>query len=252
MNEAAAVEVTTAHGEAFDFRSRLAEMFRNSPLPEADLMFNLGLYIRSSLLVKFILLHELYARFKSVPGVLIEFGTWWGQNLVLLENLRAIHEPFNKQRVILGFDTFEGYPVDGAIAPKSTETHHAYTTASNYPAYLEELLKVHEGNNAFGHIRGNCRLVRGNVEQTAPKYFGDHPETLVAFAFFDMGPYEPTVAALRAMKPSLLPGSMILFDELTWGGAPGEAIAFKEVFAGTRYEIEKCQWYPSKTIVTIR
>src|SRR5215216_3801184 len=148
-----AVEATTAHGGTFDFRHRLSEMFKSSPLPQEDLLFNLGLYVRSSLLVKFLILHELYARFKSVPGVLIEFGTWWGQNLVLLENLRAIHEPFNKQRVILGFDTFKGYPADGAIAAESTQTHHAYTTSADYPTYLAALLEVHEGNNAFGHIR---------------------------------------------------------------------------------------------------
>jgi hypothetical protein len=247
-----AVEQTTAHGISFDFRKRLGEMFANSPLPPEDLMFNLGLYVRSSLLVKFLILHELYSRFKTVPGVLIEFGTWWGQNLVLLENLRAIHEPFNKQRVILGFDTFKGYPAGGAIAPESTETFHGYTTSAGYLEYLAELLQVHEGNNAFGHIRGNCRLVEGAVEETAPRYFADHPETLVAFAFFDMGPYEPTIAALRAMKPHLLPGSVILFDELTWAGAPGEAIAFKEAFHGTNYRIEKCQWYPSKSIVTLQ
>jgi hypothetical protein len=246
-----AAEATTAHGDTFNFRDRLSEMFRHSPLPHADLMFNLGLYVRSSLLVKFIILHELYARFKSLPGVLLEFGTWWGQNLVLLENLRAIHEPFNKQRLILGFDTFEGYPADGAIAPESTQTHHAYTTTADYPAYLRELLEVHEGNNAFGHIRGNCRLVQGDVGQTVPRYIAEHPETLVAFAFFDMGPYEPTIAALRAIKPHLMPGSMILFDELTWAGAPGEAVAFREVFAGTKYRIEKCRWYPSKSIVTV-
>jgi hypothetical protein len=247
-----AVEATTAHGMTFCHRNRLREMFANSPLPSDDLMFNLGLYVRSSLLVKFIVLHELYERFKSVPGVLIEFGTWWGQNLVLLENLRAIHEPFNKQRAIIGFDTFEGYPANGAIAPEATKTHHAYTTTAGYAHYLAELLEVHEGNNAFGHIRGNCKLVHGDVVETAPRYFADHPETLVAFAFFDMGPYEPTIAALRAIKPHLLPGSVILFDELTWAGAPGEAIAFKEVFSGTGYCIEKCQWYPSKAIVTLQ
>jgi hypothetical protein len=90
------------------------------------------------------------------------------------------------------------------------------------------------------------------VEETAPRYFNDHPETIVAFAFFDMGPYEPTVAALRAIRPSLLPGSVLLFDELTWPGAPGEAIAFKEIFEGVKYSIEKCDLYPSKSIVIMR
>ena len=85
-----------------------------------------------------------------------------------------------------------------------------------------------------------------------PRYFQEHPETIVAMAFFDIGVYKPTRAALAAMKPALVPGSVIVFDELTWPGAPGEAIAFKEVLGGMRFEIEKSRYYPSKAIVTIR
>jgi Macrocin-O-methyltransferase (TylF) len=247
-----APENTTAHGETFRFRDRLSQMYAQSPLNEKDMLFNLGLYIRSSLLVKFLVLDGLYRRFKSIPGALVEFGTWWGQNLVLLENLRAIHEPFNKQRTIIGFDTFSGYPASAGMEKESTQTHDGYQTGLDYQSYLAELLEVHEGNNAFGHIRGNHKLVCGNVEETAPKYFKDHPETIVAFAFFDMGPYEPTVAALRAIKPHLLPGSILLFDELTWPGAPGEAIAFKETFKDVNYRIEKCELYPSKSIVIVQ
>jgi hypothetical protein len=244
-------ETSIAHGEALDFREKLREMFINSPLPADELMFNLGLYVRSSLFVKFLVLNDLYLRFKSVPGVLMEFGTWWGQNLILLENLRAIYEPFNKERKIIGFDTFDGYAPNAGIADVA-QIHGGYRTAPDYPAYLAELLQVHEGNNAFGHARGNHELVSGRVEETAPQYFTDHPETIVAFAFFDMGPYEPTIAALNAIKPHLLPGSVLLFDELTWPGAPGEAVAFKEAFKGTNYRIEKCQLYPSKAIVTMQ
>lgn len=252
MSETQPVEATTAFGETFDFRERLKALFRDSPLEADELMFNLGLYVRSSLLVKFLVMDDLYRRIISVPGALFEFGTWRGQNLVLLENLRAIHEPFNKQRQIVAFDTFTGYPEDAGMAEAALKEHGGYNSGSDYPRYLAELLEVHEGNNAFGHLRGNHKLVPGDVTHTAPKYFADHPETLVAFAFFDMGPYEPTVAALRAIKPHLVPGSVLLFDELTWAGAPGEAIAFKEVFRDIPYRIEKCALYPSKSIVTVK
>lgn len=247
-----AVEESTAHGKTFDFRNRLQEMAHNNPLNEADKMFNLGLFTRSSLLVKFLVMNDLYTRFKSVPGVLIEFGTWWGQNLVLMENLRAIHEPFNKQRKIIGFDTFSGYTEDSDVAAESIDRHTGYDTGRNHKEFLTELLEVHEGNNAFGHIQGNHELVQGDVVETAPQYFNDHPETLVAFAFFDMGPYEPTRAALMAIKPHLMPGSVLVFDELTWAGAPGEAVAFKEVFKDANYSIEKCDLYPSKSIVVMK
>jgi hypothetical protein len=94
--------------------------------------------------------------------------------------------------------------------------------------------------------------VEGDATQTVPKYFADHPETLVAMAFFDIGTYLPTVEALKAMRSSLMPGSVLVFDELTWAGAPGEAIAFKEVFRDIDYTIEKAELYPSKAIVTIK
>ena len=84
-NSTPPTENSTAHGETFKFRERLNQMYAQSPLKQKDLMFNLGLYIRSSLLVKFLVLDDLYRRFKSIPGALVEFGTWWGQNLVLLE-----------------------------------------------------------------------------------------------------------------------------------------------------------------------
>jgi hypothetical protein len=245
------VEATTAQAEGFAARARLRHMMETSPLPADEMMFNLGLYVRSSLLVKFLVLDDVYRRIRSLPGALIEFGTWRGQNLVLLENLRAIYEPFNKQRQIIGFDTFAGYPEEAGMAARSIETHGGYDTGGAYPDYLAELLKVHQAANAFGHIDSGHKLIAGDVCETAPRYFADHPATLVAFAFFDMGPYEPTIAALKALLPHTVPGSVLLFDELTWAGAPGEAIAFKEAFRDVRYTIEKCQLYPSKSLVTL-
>lgn len=244
---------TTASSSQTAARDRLQAMYAESPLPAEDLLFNLGLYTRSSLLVKFIVMHQLYERVKSIPGVLVEFGTWWGQNLVLLENLRAIHEPFNKQRRILGFDTFTGYtPPSETDKDSPVWVEHSYSTSASYKPYLEELLRVHEGSNVLGHIQGVHELIAGDVTKTAPEYFTKHPETVVAMAYFDMGLYEPTRAALAAIKPHLVSGSVILLDELTWAEAPGEAIAFKEVFARGEYTIEKCALYPSKTIVMIR
>lgn len=246
-------EGTTADAKQLDFRKRLETMLTDSPLPTEHLLFNLGMYTRSSVLVKFLFLNDVYQRIRDIPGALMEFGVWWGQNLVLLENLRAIHEPFNKQRTVVGFDTFSGYrnfsdqDVHGDVMSDGT-----YATPPGYRDYLAELLTVHEGGNAFGHLRGQHRLIEGDAEQTVPQYFQEHPETIVALAIFDIGTYRPTKAALAAMKPALVPGSVIVFDELTWPGAPGEAIAFKEMFRDMNYAIEKSALYPSKAIVTIR
>lgn len=238
----------------YAFRDKLRNLYQNSPLSEDDLLFNMGLYTRSSVLVKFIVLSDLYKRFKHIPGMICEFGTWYGQNLVLLENLRAMYEPFNKQRQIVGFDTFEGYSAPGEKDRKKSGVwvENSYSTQASYKDYLDELLQVHEGNNVLGHKRGVHQLVAGDVCKTAPDFFTTNGAAIVAFAYFDLGLYEPTLAALKAIKPHLVSGSVLLMDELTWPESPGEALAFKEVFKPNEYTLEKCELYPSKCIVTIR
>ena len=244
---------TTASREQQSARARLLQMFEHSPLPAEDRLFNIGLYVRSSVLVKFLVLSQVYERIKDLPGCLVEFGTWWGQNMVLLENLRAIHEPFNKQRTILGFDTFTGY-TGRAEQDRDSEVwkEASYSTGREYLGYLRELLEVHEASNVLGHVRRRHQLIEGDIEVTAREYFSAHPETIVAFAYFDVALYRPTRAALEAIKPHLVSGSVLLLDELTWPESPGEAIAFKEVFRRDEVQIEKCALYPSKTIVTVR
>jgi hypothetical protein len=243
---------THASDAQLDARAELRELYERSPLPVDELMGNLGLYIRGSALVKFLVIHDLYLRIRSIPGAIVEFGSWWGQNLILFENLRAIYEPFNKTRQIIGFDTYEGYQhfserdVEG-----ETFSEGGYAVGARYREYLQRLLSVHEGNNVLGHLRDRHTLVAGDVTETAPEYFRDHPETTVALAYFDMGLYEPTKAGLEAVKPGLVPGSVILLDEFSWQEAKGEAIAFREVFGDERYRIEQSSLTPMRAIVTI-
>lgn len=234
-------------------RKELQDMFQESPLPTEDLMINLGLYIRGSALAKLLMLDELYRKIVDIPGVILEFGSWWGQNLVIFENLRAIYEPFNKTRTIVGFDTFSGYSGFGEkdnIGDVFNEG--GYAVGEDYQAYIKQLLTVHERNNVLGHVSSLHRTIKGDVTATSVQYFEDHPETVVALAYFDMGLYEPTLAALNAILPHLMPGSVILLDEFTWHEAPGEAIAFKEVFGGRNFKIEKSRFMPMRAIVTIR
>ncbi len=40
----------------------------------------------------------------------MEFGVKWGQNLALFQSFRGMYEPYNHNRKIIGFDTFEGFP----------------------------------------------------------------------------------------------------------------------------------------------
>lgn len=242
-----------ASEDQFVARSKLQKYFEETPLPKDELMMSLGLYMRGSVLVKILALEEIYKRILKIPGYIMEFGTRWGQNLILFENFRAIYEPFNKTRKIIGFDTFGGYEGHSEKDKKSEIfSANSYQTTKDYPNYLRNLISLHERNNVLGHLTSIHEIIEGDASVTVPYYLRDNPETLLALCYFDMGLYEPTKHALMAIKPHLMPGSIILLDELTWSEAPGEAIAFKEVFHSSEYIIEKSTLTPMRSIVTIR
>lgn len=231
--------------------------YADSLMPRSDLLMNLGMFINAPNLAKILVLADVYERVKHLPGAFIEFGVWWGQNQVVLENLRAIYEPFYKERRIIGFDTFEGYrgfsEEDKSESGSGFLTEDAYALpVQRYDETLNGLLNAHRGANVLGDRTSPSALIRGDVRETVPAYFAENPEIIVAFAYFDLGLYEPTKIALDAILPRMPAESVLLFDELTWPDAPGEARAFLERLHGQRrYKIEKSRFFPSKSLVTL-
>ena len=221
-------------------------------MPEDQLLVNLGLYMRSSALTKILFINELYELILDIQGVIMEFGTWWGQNYILFENLRAIYEPFNRSSRIIGFDTFKGYPEisEKDVLSDTIKKRGGYTVSEGYKNYLDALMQYHENNNVLSNIKKHC-LIEGDAAQTVPKFFEDNPETIVALTYFDMALYEPTLACLEAIKPHLIRGSVIMFDELNSKEYPGETIAFKEVFALKDFTLKQSKYMPDRAIAIV-
>ena len=233
-------------------RQKLYQLFANRPMPDDQLMDSLGLFMRSSALTKILFVNEVYQLIIDQPGIIVEFGTWWGQNLVLFENLRAIYEPFNQSRRVIGFDTFKGYP-EPTVKDRISETIKVggYTVSENYRYYLEDLIDYHEKNNVLAAVKKH-ELVDGDVTKTAPEFFKENADVVIALAYFDMALYEPTKAALEAIKPHLLPGSIIMLDEFNNRDYPGETLAFKEVFKDMRYKVKKSKFMTDRTFIIIK
>ena len=63
-----------------------------------------------------------------------------------------------------------------------------------------------------------------------PKYLSEHPETIIALAYFDFDIYKPTRKCLELIKDRLVKGSILAFDELNDHDSPGETQALMEVF----------------------
>jgi hypothetical protein len=229
----------------------LLNLFAKRPMNDDDLLANAGLYLRSSGIAKLLFLNELYQMIVDVPGIIMELGVWYGQNLSVFENLRAIYEPFNQNRRIVGFDTFTGY----ASASERERRNQiiggsGYALPSTYPEYLQAVLTYHERNNVLGHVAKHSVVV-GDVVDTVPQYFRDYPGDIVALGYFDLATYKPTKTCLEAVLPHTVPGSVLLIDELNFHDYDGASIAFKEVFAGRAYKILKSRFMTDRSIVIV-
>lgn len=245
-------KITAANDDQLAFRTKLWELRNNNPLPEPELERNPALFLRSSLLARILTAAEVYRLIVDVPGTIFDLGCWWGQNSVLFENFRALYEPFNKQRKIVCFDSFEGYTnwsdkdIKGDVFNQNT-----YATSANYDDFLRMLLETHEGLNNLGHQRGIHEVVKGDATKTVAEYFTRFPETIVSLAAFDLGLYEPTKAVLKTIKPHLVPGSVLWMIHLTRRDLRGDGQAFLEEMKGVKYKLHKCPQYPSMSVAQI-
>ena len=124
---------------------RLVHLHKTSPIPDSEILQNLGLYLNRSSLSRILFMQSLYMRILPIHGIIAEFGVRWGQNLALFSMFRTIYEPHNFSRKIVGFDTFKGFPVVSEKDGRANGVQPgAYGVSPGYEAHLEEILAVQE------------------------------------------------------------------------------------------------------------
>jgi len=218
-------------------RNKFAQLMKSAPIPERELMLNVGLFLTPQTLSRVLFMDFLYRQILDVQGVIMEFGCRWGQNLSLFTALRGIYEPYNRLRKVIGFDTFEGFP---AVAPEDGGGLEPgdYATTPGYDQFLRQIIDLQEQESPLSHI---CKheIIKGNALKTVPEYLERNQQTIISLAYFDFDLFEPTKECLRAIEPYLTKGSVIGFDEVNDSTTPGETVALREVFGLRRYAVKR-------------
>ncbi|MEC8536179.1 MAG: class I SAM-dependent methyltransferase [Bacteroidota bacterium] len=211
-------------------RDEMYNLLKKCPIPEEQVLSNLGLFLNSKNLSRILFMNYIYQKQIDVHGVLMEFGTRWGQNVALFAALRGMYEPFNRHKKLIAFDTFEGFPeITEEDGTSSMMVKGELALTTDYDKYLSEVVQNIENDNPLSHIK-KFELVKGDATKTIHTYLKDNPETIVSLAYFDFDLYKPTKECLEAIKPRLTKGSVVAFDELNDPDSPGETLALMEVF----------------------
>jgi len=215
----------------------LSQKLKSTPLPDGELLDNIGLYLTRQTLSRINFIQKLYAMIVPVHGVILEFGVRWGQNMALFQSLRGIMEPYNYNRKVIGFDTFAGFPSVTASDGGRVKAGD-YGVTKGWRNELASILQFHQENSPIPHIP-KFELVQGDACKTLPNYLQRNPHTIIALAYFDFDIYAPTHDCLKAIRPHLTKGSVLAFDELNCTEFPGETKAVSEVLGIGSYAIQR-------------
>lgn len=144
-------------------------------------------------------------------GLTLECGVYFGRSLRLIADRTA--------GIVHGFDSFQGLPEDW----NEHEGAGAYSTLGRLPA-----------------VPSNTHLHQGWFDDTLPRFFADQGGP-IRLLHVDCDLYSSTRTVLESAGPRLVPGSVIVFDDLL--GYPGceehELKAFAEytAVAGIEWKI---------------
>jgi len=222
-----------------DINRQFTRLLKETPLPDDELLANLGLFLSSKALSRVLFFNEIYKKIVNTHGVIVECGVRWGQTLSVLSALRGIYEPFNRHRKIIGFDTFSGFlGMSDKDGGNCKCTDGSFSVSDNYEDTLATILACQDALNPIPHLK-KFELIKGDATQTIPDYLERHPETVVSLAIFDFDIYKPTKAALEALKPHFMKGTVLVFDEFCDDIFPGETVAVREVFNLNELRVER-------------
>lgn len=228
--------------EEVENQNDLLNLMNDSPIPKNQVLSNLGLFLDSKNLSRILFMDYIYKKIIDTQGVVMEFGTRWGQNSALFTSLRGIYEPYNRHRKIVAFDTFSGFPKLNKKDGKSSLMQVGQlNTSKGYEKYLSKIIHSLERSNPINHIK-KYEIVKGNAEKSLKQYLIKNPETIISLAYFDFDIYEPTKKCLELILPHLSKGSILGFDELNDPDSPGETLAVNEVFGLNNIRLKRYQY----------
>jgi hypothetical protein len=170
---------------------------------------------------KFIAHYELYKKIVNIPGAIIECGLFKGNSFFRLAHFRDILES-TYSRKLIGFDIFGSFPkTDFKEDKKYLDTF--IESAGENSIELEEIVKIMNYKKI-----DNYEFIKGDINQTVPKYCKDNKHLKIALLHIDTDVYEPAVTILENMYDKVTKGGILIFDD--YGTFPGETKAVDEFF----------------------
>ncbi|UVD74230.1 class I SAM-dependent methyltransferase [Leptospira borgpetersenii] len=223
------------------FQSKLADLYNSSKLTTEDKLSNFPRFVNRRDVAKFLNRYEIFKKILNVHGSIVECGVNLGAGFFSWLHFSTIFEPYNHNRRIIGFDTFEGFQ---NVAEEDRSGN--YFETENWKDFAgkqshEEILnscRIHNENRTLSMIP-KMELIAGDATITIPNYVNVNKHLIVALLHIDFDIYTPTKIALESFKSRMPKGGVIVFDEINDAKAPGEAIALFDSIGVKNYFLHR-------------
>ena len=211
---------------------RIEAVIKEADHSFTDVLNCFPVYIRRVNLSRFLAHYELFRMIQDVPGHIVECGVFRGASLMSFAKFLEIFCAGDRARKVYGFDNFEGF---ASLHEKDGSTDSAADKVVggwNAGHYFEELQKHVEIFHADSFVPHSQRviLVKGDISTGAAEFMQKNPGFRISLLHLDVDMYEPTLAALKAFYPAVVPGGLVVIDEYAITTWPGESAAVEEYF----------------------
>tara|TARA_E500000178_G_C16947123_1_gene719370 strand:- start:431 stop:1177 length:747 start_codon:yes stop_codon:yes gene_type:complete len=220
-----------------------------------DKSWNELLFLPRQNLSMIIAIDYIYKKIINSVGNIFEFGCRFGAKTSLFYNLKKIYQPYNYNRKLIIFDTFDGFPSvdekDKNDMNQEWVKEKNYNVTENYEDELDEIMNLHEKNAPISHIK-QYEIVKGDVTKTLPNWLDDNKHSIASLVYFDMDIYKPTKDSLNNILKICHKGSILCFDEINEKNWPGETLAILEELNVLNYKIEVNPYACNMGIITLQ
>jgi hypothetical protein len=226
-------------------------LFDESSCPTPSKLGNFTKYVRRQDIARFLCRFEIFKRQLDVKGSIVECGVHQGGGTMTWAQISVTLEPYNYHRKIIGFDTFSGFP--GVVAEDGGgEQAKAGAFKEDYDVFTELSRSIQEfDGNRFINQKQKVELVRGDANETIPRYIAANEHLLVSLLYLDFDIYQPTLTALTHFLPRIPKGGIIAFDEVNNPDWPGETLALLKAMNLHEHKLECIPYEPNISFIQL-
>lgn len=202
----------------------LNQILSDCPFSPVETMRNFPVFTPRQTVARFLNRYEMYKKIIDIQGSIFEFGVFRGAGAFSWLHFSTILEPYNLNRKIFCFDTFEGFP---EVCDKDDGVFQTGDLGETSYETLVEAAGIHQKNIPIGHI-DRMSFIKGDITETLPTFLEENAHIIASLIYIDVDIYKPTKIILENMISRIPKGGIIAFDELNDEYAKGETVALLE------------------------